>query len=174
MSIFFLHQPPLSIAWTIFLLTSIMCEFDFPASMMLYSVVRVYFPYSYFNFLSRLQKSYVPPNEALSDDLSGAECPPEEYAHAQQTWSELRCKNFREYLTGCLHLNIYLLTGALERYREISFNEYGLDPIYFVSLPGLTFVSCFKKGWANNWASEGHWNDSTLRKRHSRLPHFCK
>ena len=59
-------------------------------------------------------------------------------------WSELGCRSFREYLAGYFHLDIYLLKGVLERYRKIGLNEDGLDPIHFVSLPALTFASCFK------------------------------
>ena len=70
------------------------------------------FPYSYINSPSRLLESCLPPIEAFTDNLSWTECSQEEYAHAQQAWSELGCKSFREYLAGYLHLDIYLLTDV--------------------------------------------------------------
>ena len=103
------------------------------------------FPYSYFNSPARLQESCLPPIEQFKDDLTGAECTPEEYAHAQHAWSELGCRTFREYLVRYLHLDIYLLTDVFEKFREVTLQEDGLDPVHFISLPGLSYTACFKK-----------------------------
>ena len=103
------------------------------------------FPYSYFDSPSRLQESCLPPIEKFKDDLSGAECSPDDYAHAQRAWSELGCTSFREYLVRYLHLDIYLLTDVFEKFRQVTLQEDGLDPIHFVSLPGLSYMACFKR-----------------------------
>ena len=103
------------------------------------------FPYSYFDSPSRLQETSLPPIESFKDDLSGAECTPDEYAHAQRAWSELGCHSFREYLAGYLFLDIYLLTDVFEEFRRVSLREDGLDPVHFVSLPGLSYTACFKR-----------------------------
>lgn len=103
------------------------------------------FPYSYFDSPSRLQDSCLPPIEKFKDDLTGAECSPNEYAHAQRAWSELGCRTFREYLVGYLHLDIYLLTDVFEKFRQVTLQEDGLDPVHFVSLPGLSYMACFKR-----------------------------
>ena len=103
------------------------------------------FPYSYFNSPARLQDSCLPPIQQFKDDLTGAECTPEEYAHAQRAWSELGCRTFREYLVRYLHLDIYLLTDVFEKFRQVTLQEDGLDPVHFISLPGLSYMACFKK-----------------------------
>ena len=103
------------------------------------------FPYSYFDSPSRLQETSLPPIECFKDDLSGAEYTPEEYAHAQRAWSELGCNTFREYLAGYLYLDIYLFTDVFEEFRKVSLREDGLDPVHFVSLPGLSYTACFKR-----------------------------
>ena len=103
------------------------------------------FPYSYFDSPSRLQESCLPPIEKFKNDLTGDECKPEEYAHAQRAWSELGCRTFREYLVGYLHLDIYLLTDVFEKFRDVSLQEDGLDPVHFISLPGLSYTACFKR-----------------------------
>lgn len=102
------------------------------------------FPYSYFNSPSRLQESCLPPIKAFYDELSGEECSSEDYAHAQRAWVELGCRTLREYLVRYLHLDIYLLTDVFEAFRKVSLQEDGLDPVHFVSLPGLSYASCFK------------------------------
>ena len=103
------------------------------------------FPYSYFDSPARLQETCLPPIAAFKDDLSGAECEPNDYAHAQQAWSELGCTSLRQYLVAYLHLDIYLLADVFEAFRRLTLNEDGLDPVHFVSLPGLSYASCFKK-----------------------------
>ena len=103
------------------------------------------FPYSYFNSPSRLQDSSLPSIDKFKDDLSGIECSTEDYAHAQTAWAELGCRTFREYLVGYLHLDIYLLADVFEKFRDVSLQEDGLDPVHFVSLPGLSYMACFKR-----------------------------
>ena len=103
------------------------------------------FPYSYFNSPTVLQETSLPSIASFKDDLSGAECSADEYAHAQRAWVELGCRTFREYLVAYLHLDIYLLTDVFERFRCVSLQEDGLDPVHFVSLPGLSYQSCFKR-----------------------------
>ncbi|MEL7521335.1 MAG: DNA polymerase, partial [Cyanobacteria bacterium J06553_1] len=103
------------------------------------------FPYSYFDSPSRLQETSLPSIDKFKDDLSGSECTPEEYAHAERAWSELDCRSFREYLAGYLYLDIYLLTDVFEEFRKMSLREDGLDPVHFVSLPGLSYSACFKR-----------------------------
>ena len=103
------------------------------------------FPYSYFNSPARLEESCLPPIAAFRNDLSGAECTPEQYAHAQLAWSELGCRCLRQYLVVYLHLDIYLLADVFETFRKMALSEDGLDPVHFISLPGLSYASCFKQ-----------------------------
>jgi len=103
------------------------------------------FPYSYFDSLSRLEETSLPSIEAFKDDLTGAECSTEDYAHAQKAWSEFQCKNFRMYTAKYMNLDIYLLADVFERFRALSLQEDGLDPVHFVSLPGLSYMACFKR-----------------------------
>jgi len=103
------------------------------------------FPYSYFDSLSRLEETSLPSIDAFKDDLTGAECSTEDYAHAQKAWSEFQCRNFRMYTAKYMNLDIYLLADVFERFRALSLQEDGLDPVHFVSLPGLSYMACFKR-----------------------------
>lgn len=103
------------------------------------------FPYSYFDSLSRLDETCLPPIEAFKDDITGAECDPEDYAHALRAWSELGCQDFRAYAARYMFLDIYLLADVFEKFRDVSLSEDGLDPVHFVSLPGLSYNACFKR-----------------------------
>ena len=102
------------------------------------------FPYTYFNSLSRLQDSSLPPLKAFKNDLTGEECEEEDYRFAQRAWQEAGCQTFGDYLMVYLKLDVVLLACVFERFRQKTLEEDGLDPVHFVSLPGLSFMSAFK------------------------------
>ena len=102
------------------------------------------FPYSYFNSLSKLQESSLPPRSAFKNDLSGEECAEEDYRFAQRAWQESDCQTFGDYLMVYLKLDVILLACVFERFRQKTMEQDGLEPIHFVSLPGLSFQSAFK------------------------------
>ena len=102
------------------------------------------FPYSYFNSLSKLQETSLPPRSAFRNDLSGEECSEEDYRFAQRAWQEFDCQSFGDYLMVYLKLDVLLLACVFERFRQKTLEQDGLDPVHFVSLPGLSFLSAFK------------------------------
>ena len=102
------------------------------------------FPYSYFNSLSKLQESCLPPRSAFRNDLSGEECTEEDYRFAQTSWQEFDCQCFGDYLMAYLKLDVLLLACVFERFRSKTLEQDGLDPVHFVGLPGLSFLSAFK------------------------------
>jgi len=102
------------------------------------------FPYSYFDSLSRLQETSLPPRDAFTNDLNGEECSVEEYRFAQKAWQEFSCQTFGDYLMAYLKLDVILLACVFERFRSKTLEQDGLDPVHFVSLPGLSFTSAFK------------------------------
>ena len=102
------------------------------------------FPYSYFDSLSRLQETSLPPRSAFKNDLNGKECSEEDYRFAQRAWQEFDCQTFEDYLVVYLKLDVLLLACVFEKFRQKTLEEDGLDPVHFVSLPGLSFLSAFK------------------------------
>ena len=102
------------------------------------------FPYSYFDSLSKLQESSLPPRSAFRNDLSGEECSEEDYRFAQRAWQEFDCQSFGDYLMVYLKLDVLLLACVFEKFRQKTLEQDGLDPVHFVSLPGLSFLSAFK------------------------------
>ena len=102
------------------------------------------FPYSYFNSLNKLQESSLPPRSAFRNDLTGEECLEEDYHFAQKVWEKCDCQNFGDYLKIYLNLDVLLLACVFERFRVKTLQQDGLDPVHFISLPGLSFASAFK------------------------------
>ena len=102
------------------------------------------FPYSYFSSLETLHELSLPSRFAFKNDLTGEECSEEDYSHAQRAWREFKCKDFRDYMLRYLELDIRILTDVFEEFRRMSLQQDGLEPVHFVSLPGLSFKSAFK------------------------------
>ena len=102
------------------------------------------FPYSYFDSLNKLQEASLPPSSAFRNDLTDEECSEEDYRFAQRVWQEFGCQTFQDYLMIYLKLDVLLLACVFEKFRSKTLEQDGLDPIHFVSLPGLSFLSAFK------------------------------
>ena len=102
------------------------------------------FPYTYFDSLSKLQESSLPSRGAFKNDLSGEACSEEDYRFAQRAWQEFGCQTFGDYLLMYLKLDVLLLACVFEKFRQKTLEQDGLDPVHFVSLPGLSFMSAFK------------------------------
>lgn len=102
------------------------------------------FPYAYFSSLQVLDETSLPSQAAFANDLTGEECSEKDYTHAHRAWQEFNCKSFRDYMLCYLELDVCLLADVFEEFRRMSLQQDGLDPVHFVSLPGLSFMSAFK------------------------------
>ena len=102
------------------------------------------FPYSYFNNMSKLQETCLPPRTTFTNDLTNEACSEEDYRFAQKAWQEFDCQSFEDYLMAYLKLDVLLLACIFEKFRAKTLEQDGLDPIHFISLPGLSFQSAFK------------------------------
>lgn len=102
------------------------------------------FPYAYFSSFQVLHETSLPSQTAFTNDLTGEECSEEDYTHAHRAWREFNCKTFKDYMLCYLELDVCLLADVFEEFRRMSLRQDGLDPVHFVSLPGLSFMSAFK------------------------------
>ena len=102
------------------------------------------FPYTYFSSLQILDDTSLPSRDDFKNDLTNEECSEEDYAHAHRAWREFRCSTFKDYLLRYLELDVRLLSDVFEEFRHMSLQQDGLEPVHFVSLPGLSFMSAFK------------------------------
>ena len=102
------------------------------------------FPYSYFSSPAVLNETSLPSIEHFKNDLTKKECSKEDYAHAERAWKEFQCQTFKDYTLRYLELDVRILTDVFEDFRRMSLRQDGLDPVHFVSLPGLSYMSAFK------------------------------
>ena len=102
------------------------------------------FPYSYLDSYDRLEEKQLPPIDAFYNDLSNEQCSEADYEYAFNAWHEFECQTLGDYMMRYLQMDVYLLADVFEEFRKITLQEDGLDPVHFISLPSLTYMSCFK------------------------------
>ena len=61
----------------------------------------------------------------------------EDYTHAQKVWNIFKIKHLGEYHDLYVQSDILILADIYENFRNMCLNIYELDPVYFVSAPGL-------------------------------------
>ena len=62
-----------------------------------------------------------------------------------KNFEELKLKNLGDYHDLYVQSDTLLLADVFENFRNMCLDIYGLDPVYFVSAPGLAWQACLKK-----------------------------
>ena len=97
------------------------------------------FPYDYVKNMEVRNETSLPPREAFYNRLSGSECSPADYSHAQNVYNTFGLRTLKEYLELYLFADVCQLADVFESYRETCISSYKLDPVYFLSAPQLAW-----------------------------------
>ena len=65
--------------------------------------------------------------------------------HAQKVWDVFEIKNLGEYHDLYVQNDTLSLSDIFENFRNMCFSIYELDPVCFVSAPGLAWQACLEK-----------------------------
>ena len=103
------------------------------------------YPYEYMDSWENFEETTLPPKEVFYSNLNLENISDEEYAHAQKVWEVFEMKNLGEYHNLYAQSATLLLADAFESFINKCIGIYELDPIYFVSSPGLAWQACLKK-----------------------------
>ena len=103
------------------------------------------FPYEYMDSWEKFNEAALLPKKDIYSDLNLENISDEDYVHAQKVWDVFKIKDLGEYYDLYVQIDTLLLADIFENFRNIYLNIYELDPVYFVSAPGLAWQACFKK-----------------------------
>ena len=103
------------------------------------------YPYEDMDNWEKFDETTLPPKEAFYSNLNLENISDEDYPHAQKVWEVFEIKNRGEYHELFVKSDTLLLTDVFENFRNKCIEIYELDPIYFVSAPGLAWQGCLKK-----------------------------
>ena len=93
----------------------------------------------------KFDETTIPPKEAFYSKLNLKGITDEDYPHAQKVWEAFGIKNRGEYHDLYAQSDTLLLADVFENFRNMCLEIYELDPVYFVSAPGLAWQACLKK-----------------------------
>jgi hypothetical protein len=102
------------------------------------------FPYDYFDSFDRFSETALPSKQAFYNRLTEKEVSEEDYSYAEEVWNEFNCRNLGEFQDVYVTADVLSLADVFENFRNIAFQNYGLDCLQRVSLPGYS-LQCMLK-----------------------------
>ena len=108
-----------------------------------------FFPYDYMDNIEKLKDSTPPPQKAFYSKLTGKGINNYNYNHVLNVWKTWNMKTFKEYLELYNVTDVLLLADVFENFRDICLKNYGLDPVYYYTAPGLAWDAMLKMTGVN-------------------------
>ena len=102
------------------------------------------FPYEFMTGFDKLEVNKLPPKRDFHSKLNNTNISDEDYEHAQKVWKTFGCKTRRDYHDLYLETDVMLLADVMENYRNICIDNYGLDPLWYYTAPGLAWDAALK------------------------------
>ena len=93
----------------------------------------------------KFNETALPSKKDFYSNLNLEDISDEDYTHAQKVWDVFEIKNLGEYHGLYVQSDTSLLPDVFENFRNMCLNINELDPVYFVSAPGLAWKACLKK-----------------------------
>ena len=103
-----------------------------------------FFPYDYMDSIEKLKDTKPPPQKAFYSKLSGKGINNYNYNHVLNVWKTFKMKTLKEYLELYNITDVLLLADVFENFRDICLKNYGLDPVYYYTAPGLAWDAMLK------------------------------
>ena len=108
-----------------------------------------FFPYDYLDNIEKLKDPTPPPQKAFYSKLTGIGITNNNYKHVLNVWKTWKMKTFKEYLELYNVTDVLLLADVFENFRDICLKNYGLDPVYYYTAPGLAWDAMLKMTGVN-------------------------
>ncbi|XP_064467558.1 uncharacterized protein LOC135378445 [Ornithodoros turicata] len=102
------------------------------------------FCYNYVTSFERYDEPCLPSRDQFFNQLNGSEVSEEDYRHAQNVFEKFQLKSLGEYSDLYLLTDALLLADVFQNFRIWALETHKIEPLHFVSLPGLS-MSCALK-----------------------------
>ena len=103
-----------------------------------------FFPYDYMDDIEKLKVKKPPTQEAFYSKLTGHGINDKNYQHVLNVWKTFKMKTFKNYLELYNISDVLLLADVFENFRDVCLKNYGLDPVYYYTAPGLAWDAMLK------------------------------
>jgi hypothetical protein len=102
------------------------------------------YPYEHVDSLETSQETQLPSIKKFNSSLSNENVSEEEYKNAQEIWNSFEIKNMREFTSFYSQIDVLLLADIIENFREISLQNYKLDPTWYFTTLGFVWDCTLK------------------------------
>jgi hypothetical protein len=102
------------------------------------------YPYEYMDGFDKLEKTSLPPKSKFFSSLTNEDISDTDYSTAQNAWNTFGMKTMRDYHDLYLKTDVLLLADVMENFRKVCRANYGLDPLWYYTAPGLAWDACLK------------------------------
>ena len=103
------------------------------------------YPYEYMDNWERFDETSLSNKESFYSNLNMENIEDIDYRHANNVFKRFKLKNLGEYHHLYVKSETLLLADVFENFRNTCLKVYELDPLHFLSLPGLAWQACLKK-----------------------------
>ena len=102
------------------------------------------YPYDYMDRFSKFNDTELPSIGEFYSQLNDTNISQDDYKHAKDVWNTFNIKNMGEYHDLYLKTDILLLVDVFENFRKTCLTYYRLDPLHYISAPGLAWDAMLK------------------------------
>ena len=102
------------------------------------------YPYDYMDSFSKFNDTELPKRGEFYRLLTDNNISEDDYRHARDIWNTFNLHNMGEYHDLYLKTDILLLTDVLENFRKACIANYKLDPLHYITSPGLAWDAMLK------------------------------
>lgn len=96
------------------------------------------YPYEYMQNVDCFDEEQLPIISDFHSTLTGSDITQEQYGEAQTIWKAYEIENLGEWHDLYLAIDVNLLADVFENFRDVIYNDSGLDAVRYVSTPGLS------------------------------------
>ena len=106
----------------------------------------IVYPYECMDSWERFDETSLPDKEAFYSSLNMEDITDVDHMHAKRVFKNLNNKNLGDYHDFYVQSDTLLLADdVFENFRKKCFEIHELDPVHFLSTPGLAWQACLKK-----------------------------
>jgi hypothetical protein len=93
---------------------------------------------------NKLGETALPPKKKFFSKLNDEGISNADYGRAQSVWKTFNMQTMRDYHDLYLKTDVLLLADVMENFREVCKANYGLDPAWYYTSPGLSWDAALK------------------------------
>ena len=102
------------------------------------------YPYDYMDCFDELSETTLPPIESFYSELNKSGISEDKYTLAQNVWETFEMETLQDYHDLYLKTDVLLLADVFENFRDVCQENYGLDPAWYYTAPGLAWDAALK------------------------------